>query len=266
MISYAETIRTLNPTASILHLSGYVGRSGMGISSVVLGLMGAQTSMGADTQIWSCDNDASVAQVCQDFNQPRSAIVTYPTVGPARLCFSPSMLRAIGGEAGERFGVVHQHGMWQACSAAVNRWRARYQRPTVLAPHGSLEAYALGRSRLKKQLASLLYESRNVRSATCLHATAAAEVRSFRDFGAKNDIALIPNGVSEQWLSASGDAERFRRKYSVPLDKRVLFFLSRVTPKKGLPMLLGAIGDHRQRLRDYGGDRFPRPVVWARQT
>jgi glycosyltransferase involved in cell wall biosynthesis len=85
-----------------------------------------------------------------------------------------------------------------------------------------------------------LWEYENLRRAACLRVTSMDELKSVRDFGLRNPVALIPNGI---------DVEDFTRLPSVheaegllPLlkDGRVLLFLSRVHPKKGLPVLLKA--------------------------
>jgi len=96
-----------------------------------------------------------------------------------------------------------------------------------------------------------MFESKNLRGASCLHATSAAEIGDIRSFGLKGAVALIPNGVSADWLQSTGDEERFREKFGIPEGKRIAFFLSRITPKKGLTMLLRAWADHRHRLRDW---------------
>jgi glycosyltransferase involved in cell wall biosynthesis len=113
----------------------------------------------------------------------------------------------------------------------------------------------------RKALALSLFEGKNLREASCLHATSAAEMGDIRSFGLKGPIALIPNGISVDWLHSTGEAERFREKFGIPKERRIAFFLSRITPKKGLPMLLDAWADHRHRLRDWclviaGSDEF----------
>ena len=81
------------------------------------------------------------------------------------------------------------------------------------------------------------------------------------DFGLKNPIAVIPNGIDADWLDVQGDAQAFRSQYGIPGDKRILLFLSRVTPKKGLPLLIEALVTIREQLTDWhlviaGADEF----------
>ena len=115
---------------------------------------------------------------------------------------------------GQKLDLLHQHGIWMANSRVSNGWRNTWGRPTVLAPQGSLETYALRISRWKKQIATIFYEAQNLHKATCLQACSKSEVRSFRRFALTQPIAVIPNGISEAWLLNTGDNERFRREFA----------------------------------------------------
>jgi glycosyltransferase involved in cell wall biosynthesis len=164
-------------------------------------------------------------------------------------------------ELGERVDVMHQHGIWTMVSRVTKTFRSRFDKPTVVAPHGSLGRWALKRSVWKKRLAELAYESENLNRASCLHAGGESELEEFRDYGIAAPVAIVPNGVSDEWLSSSGDASAFRRKLGIGDDARVLLFLSRITPKKGLPMFLEAMAGMRPRLSNWlfviaGTDEF----------
>jgi glycosyltransferase involved in cell wall biosynthesis len=242
---------------AVLHVSGYLGRAGMGLSTAALGLAHAQRECGWETEMWSCDGPAAAEQVRIENDLPPGSMKTFSIVGPSRLCFTPAMMHAARKSNG--CGVVHQHGLWQATSMTVQTLRNRHGVPVVLAPHGSLDSYALRKSRTKKWLASVLYESDSLHGATCLHALAEPEIAAIRDYGLRNPIALIPNGISQKWLSTTGDGNRFREAYSLPSDKRILLFLGRITPKKGLPLFLRAFA--RARIEEWmiviaGTDEF----------
>ena len=146
-------------------------------------------------------------------------------------------------EEGQQFDVVHGHGIWTGLSYVTKTFATLLRRPTVVAPHGSLERSVLTKSSWKKRVASRLYETANLKRASCLHATAEPEIDDFRRYGLINPIALIKNGVSDEWLKQEGNGARFREAYSVPADRRLVLFMSRIAPKKGLPMLLKAWAD-----------------------
>ena len=54
-------------------------------------------------------------------------------------------------------------------------------------------------------------------------------------------MALIPNGLSDTWLESTGDGSRFLENLGLPERRRVMLYLGRVTPLKGLPMLVQAL-------------------------
>jgi glycosyltransferase involved in cell wall biosynthesis len=165
-----------------------------------------------------------------------------PAVLPTPFYLSPAAERWAASRVAAEFDVLHQHGIWTAMSRVVTRWRRAHGRPTVVAPHGSLEAVALTYSPWKKRLALLWYERENLARASCLHATAEAEVQGFRDFGLRNPVAVIPNGVDTDLAPAGGgDADRFRRAHRMPPDSRLLLYMSRIHPKKGLGHLVEAM-------------------------
>lgn len=243
---------------SVVHLTGRAGRSAMGLSSVVWGLASAQLAAGQPVRIWCCDGAAAL-ECAREHDVPAASVSSFASLGPSRLCFSPAMRRAATDTRGVP-EVLHQHGIWTAASEVANVWRGR-RGPTVLAPHGSLEGWALRKSPLRKALALRLFEGRNLREANCLHATANAEVDNIREVGLEGPVALIPNGVSRNWIESTGDGERFREKAGIRLGERIVLFLSRITPKKGLPLLIEAWATQRCRLRGWclliaGTDEF----------
>lgn len=139
------------------------------------------------------------------------------------------------GEALDRFGapdVIHDNGIWMPHNHAIARLAHRRRIPRVVSLRGMLEPWAMNHRRRKKQLAWLLYQRRDLRTAALLHATAEIEESNARALGLTGPYAVIANGVD---LPARSMPPRGARQ-----GKRTALFLSRVHPKKGLPMLLNA--------------------------
>lgn len=178
----------------------------------------------------------------------RPRVQVFPAAGPASIAFSPAAERWARSPEAAGFPVLHQHGIWQAFSRVTVRWRERLRRPTVVAPHGSLDRAVLSYSQWKKAFAKLAYEGRNLAGASCLHATAAGELRQLRELGFRNPVAVLPNGVPEAWLSSQGDAARFRAAHGLPADARILLYISRIHRKKGLLTLVEAFARNRRPL------------------
>ncbi len=248
-------------TLRILHLTNAVGRKSFGVGAVVLQLSIAQRALAADPSIWTNDHRSEAAEVRQDMSVPDGSLATYPVFGPRGFWYSPAMESAATGRQAGGFSVLHQHGVWAACGRSSLRWHDRFGRPVVVAAHGELDSWALRRSRIKKWLALRAYAGPLLRCASCLHAMGENELSAYRDFGLTNPVAMIPNGVSQKWLTERGDAAAFRAQCSLPGDRRLLLYLSRVTPKKGLPLLFQAIAALRKQMEDWlllivGPDEF----------
>jgi glycosyltransferase involved in cell wall biosynthesis len=95
--------------------------------------------------------------------------------------------------------------------------------------------WSLSHQARKKQAAWHLYQKHVFRQASLFHATAPAEVDDLRALGMTQPIAVVPNGVEIPDALPDRPATN---------GKRALF-LSRLHPKKGLPMLLDAWADLR---------------------
>lgn len=230
---------------AVLHLARSVAIESYGVGAIARALVTQQTTEGAASACWSVDAAEQLERVARNDGISADRLSGYRCSGPRRFAYSPELLKAVSDTRSELFQIAHQHSLWSAASLATCRWRAMHQRPTVISPHGALEPWSLRRSVIRKKLARLAFEDRNLREASCLHATGTQEIASFRQFGLKNPIAYIPNGVADSWIDSAGDASAFRSEQGIEDGRRVLLFLSRVTPKKGLPMLLEAISSLR---------------------
>ena len=229
----------------VLHVTGGGGNSN-GLRIAVAGLTAAQAELGHPVTLHLSGPDA-YDDYLHDDGADAVRIVRSPFTGPPALKYSAPAERWIASPAAAEASVLHQHGIWPAYSRLSIQWRQQVRRPTVIAPHGSLQSVALGYSRWKKSLALAAYERRNLHEASCLHATAEDEVASFRDFGLRNPVAVIGNGTSEHWIASTGNAERFRTAFGLGRE-RVLLYFSRIHPKKNLAGLVEAVAQLGARL------------------
>lgn len=100
-----------------------------------------------------------------------------------------------------------------------------------------LEQWSLTQSSLKKKLAMYLYQDRDLKHASCIHATAQSEAENIRALGYNNPIAVIPNGIN---------LDEYPNYLKINNTKKKLLFLSRIHVKKGIENLIDA-----WRLLDY---------------
>ena len=132
--------------------------------------------------------------------------------------------------AKHRPDIIHLHGVWLPFLMIAARVANMRGIPYIISPHGSYEPWALNQKRLKKAIALMTYQGMVNRGAAMFFATAQQEVNSIRRLRILQPIAVIPNGVDisspPEHVSSDG--------------KRIILFLSRIHPKKGLLDLVEA--------------------------
>lgn len=244
----------------ILHTLYSVGPKSFGLGPVALNLCREQNNLGQTAEIWCVDNRDDRDWATENSGFPSSLLSGFSTVGPRKLYFSPAMEKAAIARGGE-YSIVHQHALWTGLSRITNQLREEKEIPTIVTPHGMLESWALKKSSLKKRIALSVYEKKNLCNASCLYACSEQEMEGFRKFGLTNPVAVIPNGISSDWLSSQGNQDSFRESFGIPPEKRIMLFLSRITPVKNLLMFLDAIKLVQDLMKDWvfviaGADEF----------
>ncbi len=149
----------------------------------------------------------------------------------------------------EDYDLVHIHAVWNFPTWMTMRAAWRRGVPYVVAPQGSMESRALSIHRSRKAIYTRCVEGPWLKRASALQALTPMEARQMRRFGAGAPIAVIPNGVRLEDFG-QGDGDAFKRKHGIPTDRRILLFLSRVHPKKGLDLLADTWGRIKAELPD----------------
>lgn len=152
----------------------------------------------------------------------------------------------------EGFDLVHFHGLWSPAHYRIGREARRTGLPVVISPHGMLEPWAWKHRKWKKWPYFHLFEKRRLRAADALLATAAEEAANLQGFFPASRIEVLPLGIEPE---ARPDYSAAREHLGWEAEERVLLYLSRIHPKKGLRELLGCLFElpddrvRRQRIR-----------------
>lgn len=170
--------------------------------------------------------------------------VTLPVCGPQAFGFAPGYTDALTRTDADLGYLV---GLWKFPSVAALRWSTRSGKPLMVAPHGMLDAWALQNSGAKKKIAGWLFQNGQLRRAACLRALCPAEAVAIRGYGLKNPICVIPNGIDPPRMA---DDSALRHALFPP-GRKVLLYLGRLHPKKGLANLLTAWSRTRSPGRDW---------------
>lgn len=132
---------------------------------------------------------------------------------------------------------VHIHGIWETHCTVASGIARSCKTPYIISAHGMLDDWALTHKRLKKALYAALLETNNLQRAACLRALTRDEVTDYRRIGLRTPVAVVPSGVQAP-EGVTGDV--FWEAFPQLAGKRVVLFMGRLHPKKGLPLLLQA--------------------------
>ena len=205
--------------------------------------------------------------------------------------WSPEFRRILMEEAAKA-DIVHNHGLWMWPNAYAREAALAAGKPLIISPRGMLETWSLGRSKLRKAVAWLLFEKRNLQSAAMFHATAESEAESIReaskrlreqetkgqlddrttglrDEESKSEppIVVAVNGVDLPDLNVKPGRELLEEKFPELKDRRWVVFMSRLHPKKGIDVLLRAwarqkeVAGEKWRVTSPEGGKSPGPVL-----
>lgn len=142
---------------------------------------------------------------------------------------------------------VHIHGIWESHCAIASSMAQSSRTPYIISAHGMLERWALQHKRIKKALYATMVEVDNLRRATCLRALTADEAHDYRRIGLLTPLAIVPGAVK---LPECVDRQLFQNAFPDLFNKRIVIFLGRLHPKKGLDMLVRAWANTGDSVRD----------------
>jgi poly(glycerol-phosphate) alpha-glucosyltransferase len=251
-LSAADTRSLADRRAELPRVAYCVGglySESSGVGRIVCDLANAVGAIGRPITIYTATCPGR--EVVQGMLHPSTQCVAMPGRWMKRLFYSPGLRRLLADVVCD-VEVVHNHSVWMLpnhyASAAARRWK----KPVVFTAHGTLEPWALGRSRLKKRLVGRWFQDRDLREAACIHVNSTAEVAGVRAYGLRNPIAIVPNGVDLGFFERQPEAQgTFLARHPELRHRPYCLFLSRLHEKKGLAHLLQAWARVCREFRDW---------------
>jgi glycosyltransferase involved in cell wall biosynthesis len=222
---------------SVMFVVGRLNNESSGVTRIMCDLANALGRHGAPVRLYAADCPG-MPSAPQLLVSP-SRYISQPGMWLGGLSRSPKLRRQIDQDM-SGVDVVHSHSLWMlpnhyACESAL-----RHRKPMVFTAHGALEPWAMAHSRWKKRLVARWWQEQDLHNAACIHVNSKAEVAGIRTLGLKNPIAIVTNGVNLAAFDNAPSASSFSMAHTELAGKRVLLFLSRLHPKKGLGHLVEA--------------------------
>jgi len=218
----------------IVHVVASLNLETGGTARSVSRLADAQSELGLDVTVHALDYVRHGAVVVPS----RARLVLHPAPPGTRWLrgWSPRFARALCADA-MGADVIHGHGLWMQTNRHARQAASIAGVPLVVSARGMLEPWSLARSAWRKRAAWWAYERRNLERACAIHVTSIQESRAVRAVLPGKAQVLLPNGVD---LPAVPDRRATSMVPGSNDGQRVLLFLSRLHPKKGLELLLDA--------------------------
>lgn len=221
-----------HPPLSILHVAEDVSAAAGGVPAVVRQLTRRSHRAGSRMSVLHVHGDGS------DLSSCAQVIPAPPSAMGRPWAFSRLLLQAVSAallRLRDDGGVAHVHGVWCAPQFATCLMAARDGVPSVLTVHGMMEPWLWNEQgpliHWKKRLYWRFAGASSLRRATAIHAITPLEQNHLRALFPRNEIVVIPNAVEL-------DDEDSRSLAPSPV--RVILFLGRLEPKKGVDILINA--------------------------
>ncbi|MEB3350063.1 MAG: glycosyltransferase [Cyanobacteriota bacterium] len=238
----------------VLHVIPSISPLRGGPSHAVLSMVAALRHQGVDASILTSNDHGPGIQPAMPlgrWHQQEALGEAVPILAFGRMCpparalceftIAPGLSRWLGMNA-RRYDLVHVHALFSYTTSLGMAQLRRQRVPYFLRTIGQLNRWSLSQSKARKQVFLKLVERANLQGAQALHFTSEAEREEAGDLHLATPSFVLPLGVpAPPKLSLSNQSVG---NTSGPTR---LLFLSRLHPKKQLPVLFDALAVLKQR-------------------
>ncbi|MCP9493192.1 MAG: glycosyltransferase [Pyrinomonadaceae bacterium MAG19_C2-C3] len=145
------------------------------------------------------------------------------------------------------YDVLHLHTVFAYPTLIASRIARRLNRPYIVAPHGMLEPWCLSYKAWKKRPYMRLVERRTLGRASSVQALSADEERNIKVLDiSRLRTFVLPNGINADDFTVLPEREIFEQAFPQVRGKRIVLFMGRIDPKKGVDLLVRAFARVRQ--------------------
>jgi glycosyltransferase involved in cell wall biosynthesis len=235
----------------ILHVIGGVAPRYGGPSAALPALCRAVMDRGHSVEVFTTDINGP-GRLPVPIGRPISwqgvPTTVYRVRRPRAYALAPALGLAL--RRVREFDVVHVHSLYRFHLLAAALWCGRWGVPYVVRPHGSLNPYHRAVHRARKAVSELFVERRALNHAAAVHCTSQAEAEAVRAFGVRAPVVVVPLPVDVAAYARPADSTNLLRRCPPLRGRRLVTFLGRVTPKKGVDVLVDAFARIAPRFPD----------------
>jgi len=238
----------------ILHVIGNIAENQGGPSKGVIAMCRVLSQKGHDVTLFTTnmnskgtffpvlkqddilDVPANKRTICDGFE-----IWYFSIDWPSRYMFSRNIARALIRNV-RKFDIVHIHSLYVFTTLMATHCCRKFNIPYLIRPHGTLDPFLRRKSRYRKVVYNLLFEKRNLDYAAAIHYTSKEEMELARPLRINAPGVVVPLGIDLSEFAKLPPYGIFRSKYQLGVNKKIILFLGRINFKKGLDILVKAVG------------------------
>jgi len=208
---------------------------------MVFELASAQRLLGADVEIWT--PDAIRAGSTETFDGlPIRYFYPDPLLGFARSFRLRREIDTLPADA-----VLHAHNTFTPLNAQVGRAARERGLKAFFNPHGALDPALFSGwdfKSVKKRLYIRCFTRPKLNRATGVFALTALELAQLKSLGVTSQIHIVPNGIRPVTVASREAGLALRARHGLDHNDRVVLFIGRITTKKRIEDIIGAIAGH----------------------
>jgi glycosyltransferase involved in cell wall biosynthesis len=235
MVRKAQEI--VNST-NIAHILSHVSTVYAGVPIATRSMVYALSHLGMDVSIWATGEKQDEIE----FKKNGVPAHLYKAKWPISWRRSFDLGCALA-NVSSNIDIFHVHEVWSYPQSVATTIAIKRGIPYILAPRASLEPWRVAHKGLKKKFYLKLFGNTLIQNATCLHAVASAEEEGFRKVGYKGPVFIVHNGIVPEEFENLPDPVEAEMKWPILKGRRVVLYLSRLSPEKGLDKFIPAWSD-----------------------
>jgi glycosyltransferase involved in cell wall biosynthesis len=224
-----------------LHIIGSLSPVIGGPAKAVFDMARAETKQGNQVTIFTTDHGRIARAPREGHVEVRHGVTIYyfPLGFPEFFATSFAMAVALRRQL-RSFDLVIIHSLYLFHDLVAGYLCRRYRILYIVRPHGSLDPYIYRAHRWRKLAAELIFNNRLLRGAAGMLYTSEDEMRLSLPYAFGAASAIVPLGVEPDDYRSLPSPGSFRRSYRETKGRRIILFLARLHPKKGLGILIEA--------------------------
>lgn len=142
----------------------------------------------------------------------------------------------------KKFDVIHLHGGRTFQNIIIYHYAKRYGIPYVFQAHGSLPRI-MEKQKLKR-LYDWVWGYKILRNASKVIALTNTEAEQYKKMGVEgNKIEIVPNGIDISEYANLPEKGKFKRKYSIKYNEKIVLYVGRLHKSKGIDLIFDAISE-----------------------